>query len=226
MTPEEIDNECNYLFNQNTAPIAFNGLESSELDVAIMKSLVDQAITVPVLHVDGNQYFIGTSVQHCELKKQGPMVKINDYYEPFGQYCIENHEKMEKILVQHMFESGKSLEEVCEQIINGRKIRTETFQKELQGSLRNTNWVSIEKEQSRGDRYFKIGGRFVKEAPKVNKQKTNVNVISPLSKQRKTEPVLIYENKAPQKTTKDRKYLTDLTKNYYGEDRENPIRVY
>ena len=62
MTPEEIQNECNYLFNQNTAPVAFNGLESSELDVAIMKSLVDQAITIPVLHVDGNQYFIGTSV--------------------------------------------------------------------------------------------------------------------------------------------------------------------
>jgi len=41
MTPEEIQNECNYLFNQNTAPVAFNGLESSELDVAIMKSLVD-----------------------------------------------------------------------------------------------------------------------------------------------------------------------------------------
>jgi len=127
MTPDEIENECNYLFNQSTAPVAFNGLETSELDIAIMKRLVDQAITIPVLHVEGNNYFIGTSVQHVELKKDEPMVKIKDFFEPFDQFCVDNHEKMEKVLVQHMFESGKSLEEVCEQIINGRKIRTETI---------------------------------------------------------------------------------------------------
>ena len=130
MTPDEIQNECNYLFNQSEAPIAFNGLETSELDVAIMKTLIDQAITIPVLHVDGNKYFIGTSTQHVELKKGVPMVKINDYFEPFDKFAVENHEKMERILVQHMFESGRSLEEVCDQIMNGRKIKTTTIQKE------------------------------------------------------------------------------------------------
>ena len=126
------------------------------------------------------------------------MVRTNDFLEPFDTFAVKNHDQMERVLIQHMFESGKSLEEVCEQIINGRKIRTETYQKEQKNHLRNTNWVSIEKEQNKGNRYFKIGGRFVKEAPKVNKEKTNVNVISPLSKQKKIDPVLIYENKAPQ----------------------------
>ena len=104
---------------------------------------------------------------------------------------------MERILVQHMFESVQSLEEVCEKIINGRKISTQTFQKEQKDQLRSTNWVSIEKAQNKGDRYFKIGGRFVREAPKVSKEKTNVNVISPLTKQKTIDPVLIYENKGP-----------------------------
>jgi len=66
----------------------------------------------------------------------------------------------------------------------------------------------------------------VKQAPDVSKKKTNVNVISPLSKKKKIDPVLIYENRLPQQTRKDRRYLTDLTKNYYGENRASPIRVY
>jgi len=53
-----------------------------------------------------------------------------------------------------------------------------------------------------------------------------VNVLSPLSKKSHADKILLLEQKPAESSKSNRKHLTDLTPNYYGENRRMPVRVY
>jgi hypothetical protein len=91
------------------------------------------SITIPVVHVRDNKYLIGDSVQKIELINESRASSI--VYVRFGErldrletYVCQNHDQFEKNLIALMFVGNLSLEEVCDDIINNRKVKTETVQ--------------------------------------------------------------------------------------------------
>lgn len=67
MTNEQVEDEQNYLFHQDYPPIPFNKDESEHIDKEIIDILDGYCVTIPVVHVSGNRYLIGDSVETVEL---------------------------------------------------------------------------------------------------------------------------------------------------------------
>lgn len=77
------------------------------------------------MHVSGNRYLIGDSVETVQLINESRATSI--VYVRFGErldrletYIQENHDQFEKNLIALMFTGNLSIEEVCDDIINNR----------------------------------------------------------------------------------------------------------
>lgn len=62
--------EQQYLFEREEPLIEFNGRDGKKLDIAVAEVLRRNSVTVPVLHVKDNKYFLGTSVEKLILNGQ------------------------------------------------------------------------------------------------------------------------------------------------------------
>lgn len=62
------------------------------------------------------------------------MARVGGGYEKFDEYVANNHRFFERTLLVHMIKSKESLEWVCEQLINDKKIQ---LSKPYQDSLNN-----------------------------------------------------------------------------------------
>ena len=56
--------------------------------------------------------------------------------------------------------------------------------------------------------------------------KSKVAVVSPLSKQAHADGILLVKNRNSEIPVNEPKFLSETTVNYYGEDRNMPIRIY
>lgn len=97
-----------------------------------------------MVHVEQDKYFVGTSVEKLFLNSK-QQVEIVDVGRA-DVYLQTHHVEMEQVLIDLMYRGDKSLEDVCEFIINQKGVKTKTIQLESPNAYRKSDWVSIEYE--------------------------------------------------------------------------------
>lgn len=122
MTEEELDLKCDELFN--LVPIPFNAKkgENYALEKEIERLITQMGITIPIMHVKGQVYLIGTSKCIIQNRADQIMVRVGGGYVPFDEYIPNNHRLFERALLVHMIKSQESLEWVCDALIFDKRI--------------------------------------------------------------------------------------------------------
>jgi hypothetical protein len=77
---------------------------------------------------------VGTQKHIISYKGENIMARVGGGYENFTEFVANNHRFFERTLLVHMIKSKESLEWVCEQLINDKKIQ---LSKPYQDSLNN-----------------------------------------------------------------------------------------
>lgn len=122
------------------------------------------------------------------------------------------------------------MEDVIHELINGRTLKTDIIFKDHHHKLLDTKWASI--DVPTGKNYY---NNMNKHKINENKKKTLIPDVHrkevgqfgmQIHSARDDPTVMILANKSAPKTTTKKKLLTELTPNYYGEDRNIPIRQY
>jgi len=85
-------------------------------------------ISIPIQHIRGQLYLIGSGKNTCDLKRNALMIRTGGGYERFDEFVPGNHRYFQRQLVVSMIKSGQGLEETVKNIIEGRK-RTATSNK-------------------------------------------------------------------------------------------------
>lgn len=69
---ESVQEEVEYLFNRSTeAPIAFNGTHGNATHALMQKSIDQNGIQLPIIHLQSNIYLIGVAFCEIEVKDNG-----------------------------------------------------------------------------------------------------------------------------------------------------------
>lgn len=70
----DLEQQANELFRE--APIKFRAKKGNKLEEGIQKIIKLDKITIPVIHIRGQIYLIGTARCTCELKIDSILVRI------------------------------------------------------------------------------------------------------------------------------------------------------
>ena len=122
MTEEEVDGKCDELFNLIPIPFIAKKGENYVLEREIERLISQMNITIPIIHVKGMVYLIGTSKQIIQSRSDQMMVRVGGGYVPFDEYIPNNHRVFERALLFHMIKSQESLEWVCDALIKDKRI--------------------------------------------------------------------------------------------------------
>ena len=104
LSEAELDLQCDELFADT--PIKFKPRKGDELDEKIMELIELLDITIPVLHIKGKLYLIGSSKATCELKGEQLLIRTGGGYERFDEYVPGNHRYHQRQLVVSMIKTG------------------------------------------------------------------------------------------------------------------------
>lgn len=126
LSEAELDLQCDDLFGDT--PIKFKPRKDDALDAAIMEQIDLLGITIPVQHIKGKLYLIGSSKTTCELKGEQLLIRTGGGYERFDEYVPGNHRYYQRQLVVSMIKTGQGLEETVKSIVEGKKHNTGTEQ--------------------------------------------------------------------------------------------------
>jgi len=85
--------------------------------------IIELGITIPILHIKGTLYLIGSNRINCTMKRDYVMLRVGGGYEKFVEYVPRTHKYFERTLVVHMIKSGESLEWVVDALFNNKKIK-------------------------------------------------------------------------------------------------------
>lgn len=131
LSEAELDLQCDDLFADT--PVPFRPRKGDPLDSAIMQQIDLLGITIPVQHIRGKLYLIGSSKTTCELKGEQLLIRTGGGYERFDEYVPSNHRYFQRQLVVSMIKTGQGLEETVKGIIEGKRHNavTEQPQKEV-----------------------------------------------------------------------------------------------
>lgn len=89
LSEAELDLQCDDLFADT--PIQFHPRKGDALDAAIMDQIELLGITIPVQHIKGKLYLIGSCKNTCELKGEQLLIRTGGGYERFDEYVPSNH---------------------------------------------------------------------------------------------------------------------------------------
>lgn len=121
MTEDEIDKQCIEYFT--TAPIAFQNGTNPQIDEILIQLIEEMNITIPILHLKGNSYLIGTQKHNLEVRRNCLLIRIDSGFESFQEYIIKNDRYFQRMLIIFMVKSGEDLSYVVECLINGKQIK-------------------------------------------------------------------------------------------------------
>lgn len=84
ITELELDQQCDELFSET--PVKFVARKAHELDQHISKIVDEHRLTIPVIHIKGTLYLIGSQRLNVEQKNDKLTVRIGGGYERFDDY--------------------------------------------------------------------------------------------------------------------------------------------
>lgn len=141
---------CEQLYS--TAPIAFVPRKGNALEAEIRAILLDNRISLPVIHIKDTLYLVGDSRIHIERKRETVMANIGGGYQEFVAWLQKELRRLERALLVKMIQSRESLETICQWLCEGKQIRPATAAI-LEKSGRHGKGL--------GGRYFSIERRAV-----------------------------------------------------------------
>lgn len=89
LSEAELDMQCDDLFTDT--PIKFIPRKDDPVDAAIMEQIDLLELTIPIKHIRGKLYLIGSSKTNCELKGEQLLIRTGGGYERFDEYVPSNH---------------------------------------------------------------------------------------------------------------------------------------
>ena len=111
---EWLDAKCDELFGMRPIPFVPKKGENFTLEREMERLIIQQNVTIPIVHVKGNVYLIGTQKQIVQFKGDQLMVRLGGGYSIFEEYIPQNHRIFERALLSNMIKSKESLQWVCE----------------------------------------------------------------------------------------------------------------
>jgi hypothetical protein len=84
--------------------------------------MVESNISVPIVHIKGQVYLIGTQKVIIQFRNDLLMVRVGGGYSSFDDYLANNERIFKRTLLNYMIRSQESLEWVCEALMNDKKI--------------------------------------------------------------------------------------------------------
>jgi len=105
MTEDELDIKCDDLFNLYPIPFTAKKGENYVLEKEIERLIAQMNITIPIIHVRGQVYLIGTTKIIIQSRASQMMVRVGGGYVPFDEYIPNNHRLIERQLLIHMIKS-------------------------------------------------------------------------------------------------------------------------
>ena len=122
ISEDQFDTHCDELFNLYPIPFSAKKGDNYTLEKEIERLIAQLNITIPIIHVKGQVYLIGTTKQIIQSRSDQMMVRVGGGYVPFDEYIPNNHRLIERQLLNHMIKSQESLEWVCDALINDKRI--------------------------------------------------------------------------------------------------------
>jgi len=118
----DFDMKCKELFQ--TSPIPFVAKKGANYDCEkYMEKLIDvHDITIPIIHVKGQVYLVGSAKHIIQFTNDNVVLKIGGGYQIFDEYIPQQEMFYQRTLLTHMIKSRESLEWICDCIINDRRI--------------------------------------------------------------------------------------------------------
>jgi len=86
-----------------------------------------QASTIPVQNIRGTLYLIGTNRCNCELKFDSALVRVGGGVQRLDKYISDTDLSCKRTLAKHMIRGDMSLEQVCDKLMKGEKIKHSPF---------------------------------------------------------------------------------------------------
>jgi hypothetical protein len=77
---------------------------------------------IPVIWIKNDLYLVGSQKVTCQLKSGNVLIKVGASFEFFDQVVPSTQKYHQKVLVTHMISNDESLEWVCDQLIQNKRI--------------------------------------------------------------------------------------------------------
>ena len=94
------------------------------LETRIREILKVEKINIPVIWIKNEMYLVGSQKVTCQLKSGNVLIRQGASFELFDQVVLSSDKYHQKVLISHMISNDESLEWVCDQLIQGKRIGT------------------------------------------------------------------------------------------------------
>jgi len=81
MTEDDIDKQCIEYFTE--APMQFQPRDGIQVDEMLLMLIEEMHITIPIIHVKGNTYLVGTQKNQLEVRRNCLLIRIDKGFESF-----------------------------------------------------------------------------------------------------------------------------------------------
>ena len=123
LSENEIELKCEELFRMKPIPFIPQKGEHYKVQKEIERMINELDVTIPIIHVKGEVYLIGSQKQIIQYKQTNQLtVRVGGGFSKFDEYIPNNHKFIEKTLLMNMIKSKESLEWVCDALINDKRI--------------------------------------------------------------------------------------------------------
>lgn len=155
--------------------------EHYKVQKEIERMINELDVTIPIIHVKGEVYLIGSQKQIIQYKQTNQLtVRVGGGFSKFDEYIPNNHKFIEKTLLMNMIKSKESLEWVCDALINDKRIPQIANPYELKDRYSGLNKITITRRLS-----YAPDDRESKNSPSKNR----LSNVSPKSGRKSMSPV-------------------------------------
>lgn len=120
ISENELDKECDEIFSEPI--IDFNPRRENELDKAIAKMIKENNVTIPIVHIKGSLYLVGTSRVNLVLKREFVLVRTGGGYQKLYEFIPQNNRFFMRQLIVQMIKTGDGIETIVQKLIQGEKL--------------------------------------------------------------------------------------------------------
>lgn len=141
ITDDELDAEIAKIFDEeDEAPIEFVARKSNPIDMAIQGVIDEHDLRVPIVHIKGKMYLIGSLRDTVDFDSTTGELMVNHSgaMHNFEDFIVDTQKTLQRMLVFEMIKTEQSLEEVVDNLVAGG---ARTFAKKTKITSK-ANWFS------------------------------------------------------------------------------------
>lgn len=117
MTPQEFEAKCEEYFSSCANTYKFVPKKFNRVDLQIDSRIRAHAIRIPIAHLEGTTYLVGTKTVNCELSGANVLVRVGGGFQTLEDYVRINKQTIERSLMLTMLKSSWSMQQVVNSMI-------------------------------------------------------------------------------------------------------------